>query len=85
MNKYVFDIKETLQRTIVVEDENEDVAAEASKSAYDDERIVLDYNDYAGYEIKNTTDDWIDQDTKELYVDGLDRYVEQDGNLIKNT
>ena len=85
MNKYVFDKKETLQRTVVIEAENEKVAAGALKSAYDNERIVLDYNDYAGCEIKNTTDDWMDQDTRELYADGFDRYVELAGNLIKNS
>lgn len=39
--KYAIEVSETLQRTIIVEDENYEKAEQRVRKAYDDEKIIL--------------------------------------------
>ena len=48
MAKYSVQIKEVLQRTVLVEAESLCDAEEKVEAAYDNEEIVLDYKDYVG-------------------------------------
>ena len=50
--KYVVYITEELQRGIVVEADSQESAQEKVQKAYDEEKIVLDYSDYNGYDVK---------------------------------
>lgn len=46
--KYAVAVTETLLRTVVVEASNENEAIDKVQAAYDEEKIVLDYDDYDG-------------------------------------
>lgn len=56
MKKYDVCVKETLQRDVFVEAINQEDAIRKVKEQYDNEKIVLDYEDYAGvdYFINNS-------------------------------
>lgn len=49
--KYVVYIKEELERGVIVDAESREDAEEKVGQAYNNEKIVLDYSDYNGYEI----------------------------------
>lgn len=49
--KFVMKVTETLSRTVVVDANDKDDAISKVEQAYDNEDIVLDYNDYDGYDI----------------------------------
>lgn len=48
--KYRIEVIEMLSRTVEVEAENEDAAIDQIREDYISEKIVLDYEDYAGTE-----------------------------------
>lgn len=52
MEYYVVQVTETLARTLVVRADNEDEALKKAQQAYDNEEVILDYDDYDGYEIE---------------------------------
>lgn len=52
MEYYVVQVTETLARTLVVRADNEDEALKKTQQAYDNEEVILDYDDYDGYEIE---------------------------------
>lgn len=52
MNSYAIRIEEVLGRTVIVAAESLTEAIEKVEAAVDDERIVLDYEDYCDREIK---------------------------------
>ena len=49
--KFVMKVTETLSRTVVVDATAQNDALSKVEQAYDNEDIVLDYNDYDGYDI----------------------------------
>ena len=49
--KFVMKVTETLSRTVVVDANDKDDAISKVEQAYDNGDIVLDYNDYDGYDI----------------------------------
>lgn len=51
MKEYTVEVKETLHRLITVEANSMEEAVSIVSEQYDKEEIVLDYDDYAGYEI----------------------------------
>ena len=51
MTKYKISIKETLEKIIEINAENEKEALEIAKEKYLNEEIVLDYNDYIDTDI----------------------------------
>ena len=48
MSKYTIEITETLQRTISIEAESEEMALEKVRTMYETEEIVLDSDDFVG-------------------------------------
>lgn len=66
MQKFQIEIEEILQRVEEVEANDLEEALEKTEEKYDQEKIVLDYNDFKGYEIRE-------------YVDGVkDHKLEKD-------
>ena len=53
MNKYSIEIEEVLQRNVKVEAETEEEAIKKVKEMYENEKIILDYNDLESIKIKN--------------------------------
>lgn len=58
--KYVVHVTETLQKGFIVDADNFDEAKDKVNTAYNDELIVLDSQDYIGYEIEceSEADEW---------------------------
>ena len=52
MKKYEVSFKETLERIVIIEAENEDEAQDIADEMYDNEEIVLDSGDFQGREIE---------------------------------
>lgn len=50
--KFTVEVTETLQRQITVEAEDANDALIIARHMYNDEEIVLDYNDFVGTDIK---------------------------------
>lgn len=50
--KYVVEITETLVKHIIVDTDNSGDAEIIANDAYNNEKVVLDYNDYFGAEFK---------------------------------
>jgi len=50
--KYVVEITETLVKHVVVDADNSGNAEIITNDAYNNEKVVLDYNDYFGAEFK---------------------------------
>ena len=56
MNKYSIEIEEVLQRNVKVEAETEEEAIKKVKEMYNNEEIILDYNDLESIKIKKSED-----------------------------
>lgn len=56
MNIYPFVITEKLQRTVCISANSEDEALEIVTDRYNNEEIVLDYDDIVSYEISTEED-----------------------------
>lgn len=52
MNKYSIEIEEILQRNVKVEAETEEEAIKKVKEMYNNEEIILDYNDFKSIKVK---------------------------------
>ena len=52
MEYYVVKFTETLARKLVVRADNEDEALKKAHQAYDNDAVILDYDDYDEYEIE---------------------------------
>lgn len=52
MTKFLIEIEEKLQRIETVEAESLEDAINIVKENYKSEKIILDYGDFAGYEIR---------------------------------
>ncbi len=52
MEYFVVKVTETLARTWVVRAKNEEEALGKATQAYNDEKCILDYDDYDGYDIE---------------------------------
>ena len=50
--KYVVRVTETLARTLIVEANSMEEAKDKVDRAYDDEQIILDYDDFDEYEVE---------------------------------
>ena len=55
--KFKIEITETLQRIVEVEANNLSEAISKVADTYDNEEIVLDYNDLVGFSIKEAADE----------------------------
>lgn len=56
MKTFYLNVTETLNKTVEVQAETYEEAKEKVQNAYDNEEIVLDYNDFVEYEIYDNTD-----------------------------
>ena len=54
MSKYTIEITETLQRSILIEAESEEMALEKVRTMYENEEVVLDSDDFVGTVIEIT-------------------------------
>lgn len=55
MKTYYFAVTETLNRIVKIQANNPDEALERVHTAYKNEEIILDYNDFNDYEIVDET------------------------------
>lgn len=77
MNNYAVEIIETLVKTFVVKSEDEESAKETIKKLYEEEIIVLDWEDYCDSEI--VAYEIEEKETK--YYPLLEDYLEENNKL----
>ena len=75
MKHWVVKITEALSRTVIIEANSPEEAEEKVEQIYDEEKLVLDYRDYDGYDINTvrfaTEDDFKIYDDMDVAMEGI--------------
>lgn len=76
MKHWVVKITEALSRTVIIEANSPEEAEEKVEQIYDEEKLVLDYRDYDGYDINTvrfaTEDDFKIYDDMDVAMEGIE-------------